>query len=356
VGECYNPDPDVARGHLVLADELAYTASDPDIIADAHMGHLITYTGVATHSHETLVWADRLVALDTSRNREDTVIAHSTAALASLHLGDISSARRHLRAGISGSEELQLPVARAQLRWMEATLAVWRGDFDEAERHHSLAARVHERTELYEAGSGLVAEMCRLREQGGSVDNWPGGADVRCADGNALGQIVQVAIQSMRSGPDARRAAAELLARPFPGGRMHIWTTLGHAVLLAHLCADHRLTESAPVLLRELEPYVDYIALIGHIGVVGPVALATARLHAVLGDEVGARENLARAEAIAMRAGGAPTVLRCRLLACQLSADRPDAASTARALAEDAQRLGMRTVAEAAHRLALAAQ
>jgi hypothetical protein len=50
-----------------------------------------------------------------------------------------------------------LPVLRAQLRWMEAVLAVWRGDFAESGRHHGIAAHVHQQTELYEAGSGLVA-------------------------------------------------------------------------------------------------------------------------------------------------------------------------------------------------------
>ena len=114
-------------------------------------------------SHQTLSWVDRLDSLRHNRSREDAVIAHSVATMAAMNLGDVAGARRHLQAGITGSEELQLPVLRAQLRWMEAVLAMWVGDFAEAERHHAIAAHVHEQTELYEAGSGLLASASLLR-------------------------------------------------------------------------------------------------------------------------------------------------------------------------------------------------
>ena len=52
-------------------------------------------------------------------------------------------------------------------------------------------------------------------------------------------------------------------------------------------------------LRDELEPYTDRIAMIGQVGVAGPVRLATARLYALLGDAQQAREHIALAEAIA---------------------------------------------------------
>ncbi|MET0898540.1 MAG: BTAD domain-containing putative transcriptional regulator, partial [Mycobacterium sp.] len=89
VGHCYHPDPEIAAAHLARALELAESTGDPDIIADAVMGHLITYSGVATLSTPTLEWVQRLITLQHSRIREDTVIAHSVATMAAMNLGDV---------------------------------------------------------------------------------------------------------------------------------------------------------------------------------------------------------------------------------------------------------------------------
>ena len=51
-----------------------------------------------------------------------------------------------------------------------------------------------------------------------------------------------------------------------PARRPHVWTTLGHTVLLAHLAADHGLAEYCGPLLAELEPFGDRIAVIGQVG------------------------------------------------------------------------------------------
>src|SRR5690606_29513549 len=157
VGHCYHPDPGLAADLLDRAERLAEQTGDPDVLADVLIGRLITYSGVAPLSPQTLDWVRRLNMLRHTRSREDAVIAHSVATMPALNLGDVAATRAHVQAGIAGSEELKLPVLRAQLRWMEAVLAMWVGDFAEAERHHAIAAHVHEQTELYEAGSGLLA-------------------------------------------------------------------------------------------------------------------------------------------------------------------------------------------------------
>jgi hypothetical protein len=350
VGQCYNPDPMVAQDSLARAMQLAEETRDPDIIADALLGHLVTYTGVATHSQQTLGWVDRLVGLKHGRGREDSVLAHSFAAMAAMNLADVDTARRHLLAGIHGSEDLHLAVIRTQLRWMEAVLAMWRGDFAAARRHHEIAAQVHEQTELYEAGTGLVAQASLRRETGEPVNE--GWLDhVGVADVDGMADVVQVAVQTMKTGPDARESAAAMLAR-LRTGPMHVWTTLGQVTLQAHLCADHGLTEFAPHLLQTLEPFMDYLALIGQAGIVGPVALATARLHICLGHRDTALEHVAHAESIAERTGGLPSLLRSRLLACELRTYGPDVVADSRRIELDAKHLGMRGVAEAAGRLA----
>jgi hypothetical protein len=98
----------------------------------------------------------------------------------------------------------------------------------------------------------------------------------------------------------------------------HVWTTLGQSVLLAHLVADQQLTEHVAAFLAELEPFADRIAVIGQVAVVGPVAFAIARLHAVAGDLESALAYNTAAREHAERTGGLPSVLRCRLLDCRL--------------------------------------
>ena len=128
--------------------------------------------------------------------------------------------------------------------------------------------------------------------------------------------VARAALLSVRTGPDARDEVAAMLRGQ--RGAEHVWTGLGHTALLAQLCADHGLIEFAPELLDRLTPHRDELAVIGQVGIVGPVALATARLHALFGDDAAARRDLSLAEGIARRGGGVPSLLRARLLACEL--------------------------------------
>ncbi|MCV7415941.1 AAA family ATPase [Mycolicibacterium litorale] len=354
VGHCYHPDAAVSAGYLERAAQLADATGDREIVADVLMGRLITYSGVAAYSHRMLEWVTQLMALDHSRLREDRVIAHSVATMAAMNLTHVDLTEQHLREGISGSEELKLPVLRAQLRWMEAVLAVWRGDFAEAERHHQIAADVHEQTELYEAGSGLVAAVTLIREKGGPVaPDWPGLRADAESGGQGMVGLVHTALLTVDSGDEARaHALARLQEWRDAPHRAHVWTTLGHATLLAHLACDYGFAEFAPELLERLTPFADRISEIGQVGVVGPVALATARLYALMGDDDRALADLATAEDIATRTGAVPSLLRCRLLRCELTPSGPKRQAAARALAVDADALGMRGVADLARKLA----
>lgn len=353
VGHCYHPDATIAPELLDGAERLAEGTGDPDVIADVLVGRLITFSGVATLSTQLLDWVQRLNSLAHSRLREDSVIAHSVATMATMNLGDVEGTRRHVQAGIAGSEELQLPVLRAQLRWMEAVLALWRGDFAEVERHHAIAAHVHEQTELYEAGSGLLARATLLRERGGPVD--PSWADLNAQQAGGLGMVgvVRTGVLTLLSGPQARAEALAVLTQwARRTDRAHIWTTLGHHALLAHLAADHVLREFAEPLLAQLNPYRNRIAVIGQVGMAGPVALATARLHVLRGARADARADLAVARGIAESTGGVPALLRCRLLECELAEPSAERAAAAAALAAEAAEIGMAAVAAAASLLA----
>ncbi|CAN5213608.1 BTAD domain-containing putative transcriptional regulator [soil metagenome] len=345
VGNCYHQDPAVPAGLLDTAAELAEQTGDSDVVADVLVGRIITYSGVAQRSADVLRWVDTLMALQHSRIREDAVIAHSVATMATMNLADIDATEAHLRAGIEGSEQLRLPVIRAQLRWMEAVLAVWRGDLAEAQRHHGIALQVHEQTELYGAGSGMIAGTALLRETGETVDAAAFFVDDMDSGGEGMVDVARTALLTVRTGPAARAEAGDVLARG--PGMSHIWTSLGFAALRAHVCADHGLTEFAPGLIAELAPFSDRIAMLGQVGIAGPVPLAIARLHALLGDADEARAQIALGEEMALRSGGVPALLRLRLLRAELDEDP----SAALAVAVEAERIGMAGVAAAARQL-----
>lgn len=345
VGNCYHPDPAVPAALLDEAAELASQTGDPDVIADVLVGQIITYSGVAQRSADILAWVDTLIALQHSRIREDAVVAHSVATMATMNLADIDATEAHLRAGIEGSEQLRLPVIRAQLRWMEAVLAVWRGDLAEAQRHHGIALAVHGQTELYGAGSGMIAGTALLRETGENIDVGALFVDDIDSGGEGMIDVARTALLTVQSGAAARAEAADVLSRG--PGVTHIWTSLGFAALRAHVCADHRLVEFAPGLIAELEPFVDRIAMLGQVGIAGPVPLAIARLYALLGDTDRARELISLGEEMTSRNRGVPALLRLRLLRAELDGDP----STAEAVAVEAERIGMAGVAAAARRL-----
>ena len=105
-----------------------------------------------------------------------------------------------------------------------------------------------------------------------------------------------------------------------------MWTSHGRLTLLAHCVADRGLVELAPVLLQAMAPVHDCLAAFGQVGAIGPVALAVARLHRLLGDASAARAHLGSAAEVAARAGGGSALLHCRLAAAEWSLE--DGAAT----------------------------
>ena len=192
----------------------------------------------------------------------------------------------------------------------------------------------------------------RGRGRGPGVPDLPDVATQAASGGQSLVDLVRAVALGLQQGPVARENARALLAERFDPSatRAQIWTTLGHNTFLAHLAAEYGLSEFAAALLAELEPFVDRIAVIGQVGSAGPVALGTARLHALAGDRVRAYEHLAQARELARRTGGVPSLVRCDLLAAEL-ADPADRAVLAARVGADTRRLGMTGVAERAAEL-----
>ncbi|MGZ8178615.1 BTAD domain-containing putative transcriptional regulator [Williamsia sp. SKLECPSW1] len=355
VGHCYNPDSTVPAECLSRAEELAAARGDAEITADALLGYLLTYSGVAQHSHEILDRIDRLLALDHAQSRVDTVIGHSVATMAAMSLGDVALAEHHLAVGIAGSEELRLPVVRAQLRWMESTIALWHGDLPLARRQYETAREVHEQTELYVAGSGMIALMTyawergALAELGFAVDDpvrWMQSVVDEGGDNGMVGVVVAgtAAIAGARGD---RRVVETMLSRWWANRGAPVWTTLGTATLLAHVAVDLGLEDHYDRFIADLAPFADRVAIVGQVGCVGPVGLALARLYAEVGRVDEARACAVDALRLGERTEGIPTVLRARLLLARLSDPSPDRDAELARISSRARELDMLGVAAA---------
>jgi hypothetical protein len=299
VGRCYDPDPAVpdalSRRALALAEEIG----EPEVLADALLGRLVVYSGVAAHAEEELATGHRLAALGHPEAGVDGAVASSVAAMAHLSLGDVEAAERAVGAAIVQSDLLRLPVVRLQLRWMEGTLAAWRGDVERAAAHYAAAGRVHAQTELSYTGSAVLARHCLLRDQG------------RLAGADLTGSPEPVAWGAAVAAAEWRLGDAEAgVVAWLDGLAAWTWPTLGHVTLLAGVVADLGLAAHAPRLLALLAPYAARIATIGQVGVVDAVDLAAGRLLALLGERDEARTLLTHAHAHAIAHGGVPTATR----------------------------------------------
>ncbi len=329
VGSCYHPDSSVPDGMSRTALEIARGLADPDVVADALLGRILLYSGVATHSRESARLTDELLALPHQQARFDEVIAHAVASMTLMNLGDVDAATSHVRLGIAGCDLLRLPVLRVQLRWMEATLAAWHGDFAETRRHYDTATQFHLQTELYTAGSSDLATNTLEWEYGTLADADPGTVEP---------DSWSIAIAG------ARRDTATVIRdieQWAAKGAPFTWTTLGHRTLIARVVADLALVDYAEMFLELLDPFTDRIATVGQVGVIGSVAEVCARLQALLGRTDAAAALLDRAEDLATRTSSPPTLLRCRLLRAQLRPDSPERSREIAAIADEAARTGM---------------
>ena len=320
VGSCYDPDSTVPDQRSARAITIAEHLADDDVLADALLARALTFAGVAARSSETVLLLTRLASLPHQLTQIDDVLTHSLLSMATLTLADPSAAAEHVRLGAVGSDLLRLPVLRAQLRWAEGTLQQWRGnDLAAVESLYEHAYFLHQQTELYTGGVHDVAILSLRWEQGRLSE----AADL--GSGNVgLAAWVGAVVAAARDDANADQLIAAEVAREEPP----VWYTLGRLTMLAHASADSRLPEPAAILLERLESFANCIANIGQVGVVGPVALALARLAALLGDLDAAGRYLAVAHDITHRTQAASADLRCRLFGLQLAEQRGELVDT----------------------------
>lgn len=365
IGHCYHRDTAVPARLLARADALVAGLDDDAVLADVILARLITYSGVADYADASLEWAERLRSLTYPDTDVDSVVVDTILTMATMTLGDVDTTETLVRRAIAGSEYLRLPILRAQLRWMEMSLASWRGDFSLARQHFDTAVTVHEQTELYVAGSNWLAMMAMACERG-MLDDLAGAGGPDPLDWarrsseefthDQIALLVAAGIARIAGSAGDRELARTMITVWLDDDRPMVWTSLCQAVLLAHVVAELRMVEYAPTFIDHLTPFADHIATLGQVGCVGPVALALAELHYLIGDDDRGYEALRTAYDIARTGRGVPSMLRCRLLGLRRQA--PSEARSA-ALAEiefRARSLGMQQLADSAVQVRLSAQ
>ena len=347
VGTYYDSDPATPRQLGRRAMEIAESVGDPDLLADALLGLILSETGIASLASETLARVDRLDALPHTQSRLDAVIAHDVRTLAMVQLGDIDGVVKHIRLGAAGADLLRLPVVRLQLRLMEAAVAQWHGAFAEAVRLRTLARLMHAETELYDGHVHESAELMMMWELGGMAAYDPELAE--SVEQDSSDRYPWAAAAAAARG-DKERAEA-LVAGRLSSKAPELWPSSGTLTVTAHVVADLALVEHVETMLEKLAPYAGQIGVLGQLGTVSPVDLARARLEAVAGRRDRALELLAAATELAERTDGKPSSLRCRLLRAEL--DPPSAARVAvlQKIATEADTLGMKSVAASARAL-----
>ena len=312
VGTCYDLDPAVPDDLSRRALELAESTDDPDVLADALLGRVLTYVGVAAFAEECEEHLYRLLALPRRDYGPDVAVAHSALTMSRMILGDLPGVEHHLRLGIANSDLYRLRVVRAQLRWMEVGVVHWHRGPTEALQMHAAASAAHLSTELYEGGFTNF-NYCALRWDEGTLGDEP--------DYEGFEQLTWDATMAAARGQNelaAQNVRARLVAEmPLA------WSSLGHHTILGHVVADIEDVDLAHELLAWLEPYAGLIAAIGQGPVAGPVDLARARLQLLLGDAEAAAASARAARELSERNQGPHWVARCDELIVQAAARRP---------------------------------
>ena len=344
VGNHNDLDPDVPDRLSRTALDLAEQHGDPDVLADALVGRVVTYAGRATHAVATKDLLDRLAALPHQLQEADELIYQNLSTMAAIQLGDIQGATEHMRQTIRITDTFRIPVERVHMRWFASTLALWQGQFDVAEQLAARAFELHQQTESWGADLYRVEAAVALLWQRGRLADNP----------HLLAQAFWAKAWHALAAAEAghREQGRQLLADHLAGTPVTPRLAVLFWTLTALAAAE---LEDATAAQRALDAFAHHqfvISTIGYVCPIGPISLITGRLRALLGDHDGARNDLAMAERVADRSNGQPALLRIRL--AQLELDPPGPVRTAKLndLARAAQHLQMTGLAAAARRVA----
>ena len=340
VGNHYHLDPDVPDRLSRAALDIAEQYGDPDVLADALVGRLVTYAGSAAHAAEAKRLLDRLAALPHQLEEADQLLRHNISTMVAFQLGDIQGATDHMRQTIRIADTSRIPVDRVHMRWFASTLALWRGEFDLAEQLAARALELHLQTDSWGADLYRVGTAVALLWQRGRLAENPQ------LLAQAFSSLAWQALAAAETGHHPR--GRQLLSDHLAAARSTPWFALPSWTLTALAAAE---LEDADAARQALDAFTDQqftVLTIGYACPIGPITLITGRLRALLGDRDGARTDFALAEQVASRSNGQPALLRIGLARLELDPPSPGRTEALYDLARAADNLHMTGLAAAA--------
>lgn len=340
VAHSYGPGRDdtdaMSRDGVALAEQL----NDDEVLADTLLGRLAFLGATRADVPEYAEILDRLHDLPHTAAPIDEVLERTHRIRLSCYRGDADGVAAQLAQGVAGADRLRLTGLRVHFRWVETMTAHWQGELDRAD---SLAATAYQAHSQLESGFAEIAYLApRL------LVWWDRGTLSQHAAETAGSPdpLLWAALAAAERGdlPTGRKLLAQQVGPAGP----EFWYTLPNVALLAHAVADLGLTEAASALLDWLAPRTALFVTLSPFGVVGPAALSTGRLWALVGEGDRARADLAAAEAMSRASNHPAGVLRSRLAQLELDPPGEARAGAYRKLAGEAAALGLARLARQA--------
>lgn len=286
-------DPDI----LARVLNVAQTPSEPDLLEDRRRQQLELLELVERH--------------DLSPDLQ--FVAHHRDATYYVEIGDmdgLKAAAARLRRTIEGVAGARL---RAQMLWMDASIAITTGNYDEAHELGLKAYELHRRSRHFDADVLYLAGLAAIALDRGGIEDLLTQLETVTTGGYSRSTAEAIAFAALEAGKS--QVAAELVAPYGPQASWsHDWLTLFCMAAALHVRTElGRLAEAAGIA-DGLAPYADRWCNAGSSPInLGPASLALARYWAAAGDDGAADELFARAVAHSERMSSPAWVARCRV-------------------------------------------
>src|SRR5262245_56935247 len=306
--------PEQERGVAISQDaiQMARRVGDDETLAFA-LANAHTALSDPGHLDDRLAVSTELVALsERVHNPELGYLGHVHRACDLLELGRVADARRSALATVENVEDLDQPMQRYYVTWLQSTLALLEGRFDESQQLADEALEVGLAADSPDAlvvwgtqaivlgwqrgeVGHLVEPAQRLLDQYPDLTAWPAAV--------ALVQAAAGLHDEARA--QLRRSASNLDGFDFSA----TWTAA--MLVLAEVCRIVDAPEYAPAIYERLVPYAQTLCVVSlNLSEMGPLTRPLGVLATLMGDYQCAAVHFEDAIATSERIGAPPHVAR----------------------------------------------
>jgi class 3 adenylate cyclase/tRNA A-37 threonylcarbamoyl transferase component Bud32 len=340
--------PQQARGITIAEEaiEMARRVGDDESLAFA-LACAHTALSDPGHLDDRLQIASELVGLsERAGNPELTYIGHVHRALDLLELARVDDARRSARTAAELVDELGQPMQRYYVTWLQSTLALLEGRFDEAQRLADEALEIGISVDNPDAFVVWGAQALVLGWQRGKVDHLVEPARQLLEQFPELTSwpAAVALVEALSGHHDAARERLRAITADLDS--VDFSATWAPAMLaLTEVCRIVYAPECAGPIYERLVPYAQTLCVVSlNLSEMGPVSRALGVLASLLGDDSRAEVHFTDALATSDRIGAPPHLARASVDFARMLLARgaPDDIERARALLMQARPIAER--------------